>query len=373
MIILMPMESATVFAALLCLSVIIGTSTTTATALSPRTRCAISARTVLSSPPEKQTAHPSSPPRRSATAFIASMSDVIARIRDKMCFRRSANEHGRGSEVIMDRHDRQMRVFGEDGQRRMAEAVVGIIGCGGLGTNVATALTVAGVGRLVLMDPDRPEITNLNRQYVYCDRLDEGRPKAEILAEWVRSRDPSVDAEFHAVAFSRETQGLLDDCDVLVDCLDSISGRMELNRYAVESGKPLVHGGIDGFIGQLAVCIPGRTPCLFCMMGSVPDQKAAPVSIGAVVSTVGSMEAAEVLKLITGREETAGSFLSMDLESWRFQRIAFERDPACPVCRSRPRSRVEVLAEVAVPSVGEHRDDIPRSDLLGQLPDGGHD
>lgn len=92
-----------------------------------------------------------------------------------------------------------------------------------------------------------------------------------------------------------------------------------------------------------------------------------------MVSTVGSMEAAEVLKLITGREETAGSFLSMDLESWRFQRIAFERDPACPVCGSRPRSRVEVLAEVAVPSVGEHRDDTPRFDLLGQLPDGGHD
>ena len=272
----------------------------------------------------------------------------------------------------MDRHDRQMRVFGEDGQNKIAGAVVGIVGCGGLGTNVATALTVAGVGRLVLMDPDRPEITNLNRQYVYCDRLDEGRPKAEILAEWVRSRDPSVDAESHAVAFSRETQGLLDDCDVLVDCLDSISGRMELNRYAVESGKPLVHGGIDGFIGQLAVCIPGRTSCLFCMMGNVPDQKAAPASIGAVVSTVGSMEAAEVLKLITGREETAGSFLSMDLESWRFQRIAFERDPACPVCGSRPRSRVEVLAEVAVPSVGEHRDDISRFDLLGQLPDGGH-
>ncbi len=272
----------------------------------------------------------------------------------------------------MDRHDRQMRVFGEDGQRRMAEAVVGIIGCGGLGTNVATALTVAGVGRLVLMDPDRPEITNLNRQYVYCDRLDESRPKAELLAEWVRSRDASVEVEAHATAFSRETQYLLDDCDILVDCLDTMAGRMELNRYSVESGKPLVHGGIDGFIGQLAVCIPGRTPCLHCMMGSVPERRGKPVSIGAVVSTVGSMEAAEVLKLITGREETAGSFLSMDLESWRFQRIAFERDPACPVCGSRPRSRVEVLAEVAVPSVGEHRDDIPRFDLLGQLPDGGH-
>lgn len=235
----------------------------------------------------------------------------------------------------MGRHDRQLEAFGEVGQRRISEAVVGIIGCGGLGTNVATALTVAGVGRLVLMDPDSPEITNLNRQYVYCDRLDESRPKAELLAEWVRSRDASVEVEAHATVFSRETQHLLDDCDILVDCLDTMAGRMELNRYSVESGKPLVHGGIDGFIGQLAVCIPGRTPCLHCMMGSVPERRSTPVSIGAVVSTVGSMEAVEVLKLITGREGTAGRFLSMDLEHWRFQTVEFEKDRDCPVCGPR--------------------------------------
>lgn len=234
----------------------------------------------------------------------------------------------------MGRHDRQFGAFGAEGQRRISEATVGIVGCGGLGTNVATALAVAGVGRLVLMDPDSPEESNLNRQYVFCDKVGEGRPKAELLAEWVRSRDPSVDAESHAVAFSDGTRHLLDGCDVLVDCLDSIRGRMELNRYSVESGKPLVHGGIDGFIGQLAVCIPGRTPCLCCMMGSVPERRGSPVSIGAVVSAVGSMEAAEVLKLITGRDSSQGLFMSMDFEHWRFQTVRFERDPSCPACSS---------------------------------------
>lgn len=236
----------------------------------------------------------------------------------------------------MGRHDRQLGAFGEEGQRRITEATVGIIGCGGLGTNVATALAVAGVGGLVLMDRDYPEESNLNRQYVYCGELDLGRPKAELLAEWVRSRDPSIRVEYHVAAFSEETWSVFDGCDVLVDCLDSIGGRMDLNRYSVESGKPLVHGGIDGFIGQLAVVVPGRTPCLCCMMGSVPERSGNPVSIGAVVSAVGSMEAAEVLKLITGRNRSEGLFLSMDFEHWRFQTIGFQRDPGCPVCAVRP-------------------------------------
>ncbi len=235
------------------------------------------------------------------------------------------------------RYERQMRVFGEDGQQKIGSVTVGIIGCGGLGTNVATALASAGVRRFVIVDPDRPEESNLNRQYVYCKEVRGGnpRPKAVILAEWMRNIDPDIRVEAHVCRFSAETEGLFAGCDILVDCLDSVAGRMDLNRYAVGSGKPLVHGGIDGFIGEVAVCIPGRTPCLRCMMGDLRDSGRTPASIGAVVSTVGSMEAAEVLKLITGRVGAEGTFLSMDLEAWRFRTVRFERDPDCPVCGRR--------------------------------------
>lgn len=234
----------------------------------------------------------------------------------------------------MGRYERQMRVFGEDGQEKIASAAVGIIGCGGLGTNVATALASAGVGRFVIIDPDVPEESNLNRQYVYCAHVDNGdvRSKAEILAEWISGIDPTADVEYHVGRFDDSTSRFFDCCDVLVDCLDSISGRMDLNLYSVESGKPLVHGAINGFIGQVAACIPGKTPCLHCMMGSVPESRTTPASIGAVVSTIGSLEAAEALKLITGRTGSAGMFLSIDFESWHFQTIKFERDPECPVC-----------------------------------------
>lgn len=233
----------------------------------------------------------------------------------------------------MGRYDRQLLELTEEEQGRISSATVGLVGCGGLGTSVATALALAGVGRLRMMDPDVPEESNLNRQYAFCGHVGDGRSKAELLAAWVRGLNPSVEVEYERAAFGPGTRGFLDGCDVLVDCLDSIGARMELNGYSAETGRPLVHGGIDAFVGEVAVCVPGRTPCLRCMMGSVPEREGPPASIGSVVSTVGSMQATEVLKLLAGRRsETEGVFLSMDFERWRMTPVRFPRDPGCPVC-----------------------------------------
>lgn len=261
----------------------------------------------------------------------------------------------------MGRHDRQVLELGEKGQLAIEGARVGIIGCGGLGTNVATALTVAGVRRFVIADPDYPEESNLNRQYVYCAHLGEHRPKAEILAEWMESLDPETDVEPHVRRFDRSTMDMIRDCDILVECLDSFEGRMEANRCAVEMGKPMVHGGIDGFIGEVATVIPGRTPCLQCMMGPVRGSGSTPASIGSVVSAIGSMEATEALKLITGRCGTAGTFLSIDFEKWAFQSIRFDRDPDCPVCGH--------LMGRSGPPGGMHPLQIPLVDLQRGVPE----
>ena len=237
----------------------------------------------------------------------------------------------------MGRYDRQLLVFGDEGQERIGKAKVGIVGCGGLGTNVSTALGVAGIGHFVIMDSDVPEDTNLNRQYVFCRHVDSGeesRPKAELLAEWILGLYSKADVEYHVSRFGEDTWSVFDDCDILVDCLDSIEGRMILNRYAVEKGKPLVHGGVHAFIGEITVIIPGRTPCLKCMMGDIPEPERPLPSIGSVVTTIGSMEATEVLKLILDRSSrTEGTFLSIDFEDWRVTPVHFKTDPGCPVCR----------------------------------------
>jgi len=239
-------------------------------------------------------------------------------------------------DAYMDRYDRQMMEFSEEEQDLIRSARVGVIGCGGLGCSVCTSLAMAGVGHLTVMDPDTPEISNLNRQFVYSRPIRDGdkRYKAEIMAEWITDINDEVEVEAHVNAFDETSWSIFDDCDIMVDCLDSISVRKTLNRYCVARDKPLVHGGIDGFEGELCTIIPGRTPCLECMMKDIYDSDSAAASIGSIVMAVGAMQATDVLKLITGRgAELVGSFLSVDFASGRFSSIRFNRDPNCPVCK----------------------------------------
>ena len=156
------------------------------------------------------------------------------------------------------------------------------------------------------------------------------------MGEWIREINPEVETSVHVGSFGDDTSCLFDGCDVMVDCLDSISCRMALNEYSVRTGKPLVHGGIAGLTGELCTILPGRTPCLRCMLGDIPDSSVPPASIGSVVMTIGAMESTEVLKLITGREDPSrGKFASFDFSCGRTIQIEFGKDPECPVCGSR--------------------------------------
>ncbi len=227
------------------------------------------------------------------------------------------------------RYDRQASLIGDEGQRLLSEATVGIAGCGGLGTNVATALASAGIGAMVLADGDVPDITNLNRQYAF--REHDGRNKADLLAEWVRSINPSVEATVFDRFLDEDNIGVFGECDVLVDCLDDADSRKILNRYALSKGKTLVHGGVNGFFGQVTVVIPGRTACLECILpGS--DRRHVP-SISPAVSMIGSIEASEVIKAVTGHgEPLAGRLWFVDMNDCSSETVPVRRKPGCPAC-----------------------------------------
>lgn len=239
----------------------------------------------------------------------------------------------------MGRYERQLLEFTADEQERIRNATIGIVGCGVLGSHVVTALASAGIGKMVIIDPDVPDITNLNRQFIYCEHVlsgEEPRHKAEIMAEWIRKINPEVEVEYHVGRFDEDTCSDFDDCDVMVDCLDSISSRQFLNGYCVRVGKPLVHGGIAGFIAEFCTIIPDSTPCLRCILGDMPNAVSPPASIGPVVMFTGSLEATEVLKLVIGRDDASrGTFYSYDLSCGRVTPISFSRDPECPVCGHR--------------------------------------
>lgn len=220
------------------------------------------------------------------------------------------------------RFERQLPIFGEEGQQRIISAVVGIVGCGGLGVNVITQLVSAGVSHFILCDHQSPELSNLNRQFIYS--ASDYRPKSVISAEWVLALNPSAEVQSNAEPLTESNWDLFRGCDILVDCLDSFEARMILSDMSENMGIPLVHGGVNGLIGQIAVCIPGRTKSLREMIGTMGDSDAIIPSVGAGVSVIASMEALEVLKIISGLgTDNEGKLITVDMEKWTTESVQF--------------------------------------------------
>ncbi len=165
-------------------------------------------------------------------------------------------------EGLRERYDRQMRVEGWD-QRLVSGSSVLIAGVGALGCEVAKNLALSGVGRLVLVDRDVVELSNLNRQMLF-DEADIGLKKAEVAAAKLRAMNPYIKIESYASDLRDLPEEVFESVDVICSCLDSWGIRRWLNSVAVLKRKPLVDGAIEGMVGNVQVVIPGRTACLEC-------------------------------------------------------------------------------------------------------------
>ena len=197
------------------------------------------------------------------------------------------------------RYDRQILLFGEEGQKKLSEAKVGIAGCGGLGTVVVTNLASAGIGSMIIADKDVPDITNLNRQFVY--REGDTESKADLLSQWACDLNPEVAVDYYEGELNEFTlPALFEDCDILVDCLDNMETRKLLNAFSQETGKVLVHAGVTGYTGQVSVIVPGKTPDLEGIYRYVKAPEGIPPSLGSMVSLIGSLESTQVVQIITG-------------------------------------------------------------------------
>ena len=213
------------------------------------------------------------------------------------------------------RFERQLPIFGEEGQQRIMSAVVGIVGCGGLGVNVITQLTMAGVTHFILCDHQTPELSNLNRQFIYSAH--DYRSKAVISAEWILALNPSAEVQANSEPLTELNGELFQGCDILVDCLDNFESRMVLSDLAEKMKVPLIHAGVSGLEGQIAVCVPGRTKSLRDMLGGMKEESGPIPSVGAAVSALASMEALEVLKIISGLgTENEGKIITVNMSDW---------------------------------------------------------
>ncbi|HHT75689.1 MAG TPA: HesA/MoeB/ThiF family protein [Methanomassiliicoccaceae archaeon] len=238
--------------------------------------------------------------------------------------------------MTADRYVRQTIIpgMGEEGQRKLSGATVGVMGVGGLGSPVSMYLAAAGVGRLVLADPQVPEESNLNRQVLHWTEDVGRRSKVESAAAKLTALNPGVEVVTEAVKVSPENIAtVFEGCDMIMDCLDSVSARLDLNDHALRTGTTVVHAAVEGWHGQVTVLRPGRTPCLACLYPRVPPNDRLIPIIGVTAGTFGCIQAGEAIKLITGIGQPLESrMLIGDLSSQYWDVVDIGRARECPAC-----------------------------------------
>lgn len=234
--------------------------------------------------------------------------------------------------------------IGVEGQERLEHASVLVVGAGGLGCPAALYLGAAGVGRLVIADNDRVDLTNLQRQIGHRT-ASIGSNKAMSLRESVLAVNPKVEVEAHMARLAGAAlAAAVAQADVVVDCSDNFATRHALNRAAVQSSRPLVSGAAIGFAGQVAVFDPREesSPCYQCLFPETPEEETRCSEAGVLsplVGVVGSLQAVEAVKLLARAGETAtGRLILIDALNATFRQIRIPRDPACAVCGSGQRN-----------------------------------
>jgi adenylyltransferase/sulfurtransferase len=248
------------------------------------------------------------------------------------------------SEEWVERYSRHIIVpeIGGQGQKRINQAKVLVIGAGGLGSPVALYLAAAGVGQLGIVDNDVVDLTNLQRQIIHTTK-DVGRPKTESAQEKLVALNPDIKVKaYQQLLSSDNVMDLINDYDIIVDGTDNFPSRFLINDACVLANKPLVHGAILRFDGQVFTIIPGKTACYRCIFeqppppGSVPSCSQAGV-LGAIAGMVGTIQAAEVIKLIIDKGTSlTGRMLVLDALDMRFREVKIKKNPDCPICGNQP-------------------------------------
>ncbi len=229
-----------------------------------------------------------------------------------------------------------------EGQKKIRQSSVLVVGAGGLGTPLISYLAAAGVGKLGLVDFDVVDFTNLQRQVIYSTE-DVGRSKLEVAEKRVKQMNPGVEVETYPTRLTSENAlDILRGYDVVVDGTDNFPTRYLVNDACVLLGIPNVYGSIFRFEGQASIFATDGGPCYRCLYPEPPPPGLVPSCaeggvLGVLPGIVGTIQATETIKLILGRGESlAGRLLLFDALKMKFREVQAKKDPECPVCGENP-------------------------------------
>jgi len=241
--------------------------------------------------------------------------------------------------VDPERYDRQMRMpeLGLDGQRKLAQSRVLVVGAGGLGSPVILYLAAAGVGTLGVADGDVVALSNLNRQILHRT-ADLDAAKTSSAARAAATLNPEIQLELYRERLDLERAAeLAASYDLLIDASDSFASKYLLSDAAVRAGRPLLHAGVERMAGQIALLATPDGPCLRCIFPEAPADPDEPRAIvGAAAGVLGCLQAVEAIKLLAGLGRTLERrMMAVDLWHMEFHLVAVQPDPSCPSCGRR--------------------------------------
>jgi len=247
----------------------------------------------------------------------------------------------------LERYSRHMILpeIGPEGQARLKRSSVLVIGAGGLGSPLLLYLAASGVGRIGIVEHDVVDLSNLQRQILFGTAAI-GRYKAEVARERMLDLNPHLEIQAYTEKLTNENAiELFSQYDLIADASDNFPTRYLANDAAVLAGKPLVHGSIHRFDGQVAIFHYQGGPCYRCLFPKPPDPDHAPNCaqagvFGVLPGVIGSLMATEALKVLLGiGRPLSGRLLLYDGLEGEFRELNVERKPDCPVCGNVPRSR----------------------------------
>lgn len=244
----------------------------------------------------------------------------------------------------LERYNRNivMDNWGIETQSNVLRSKVLIIGLGGLGSPVAYYLTAAGVGHIGVMDNDVVDLTNLQRQIIHTTN-DINRPKIESAIEKMTALNPGISIQRYPDGITVDNAvEIVGAHDFVVSATDNFESKYLINDACVLAGVPFCHSGVVRYQGQIITVLPGKTACFRCLFPSPPPKGAMPSPaemgvLGAAAGIMGTMEAAETIKFLTGSGDLiTDTLLNVDVLRMDFQRIEISRNPDCPVCGKEP-------------------------------------
>ncbi|MDR3724395.1 MAG: HesA/MoeB/ThiF family protein [Terracidiphilus sp.] len=248
------------------------------------------------------------------------------------------------NEERLERYSRHilLKDVGIEGQQKLFDAKVLVIGAGGLGSPIALYLAAAGVGAIGIADADVVDISNLQRQVIHFTR-DIGQPKVESAAEKMRAINPDVQVRtYHEFLLAANICPVLRDYDFIIDGTDNFAAKFLINDACVLEHKPFSHGGILRFNGQTMTIVPGESACYRCVFHAPPPRGSVPTCsqagiLGAVAGMLGTIQAVEALKFITGAGTLlTNTLLSFDAKTLDFRKTRFKKNQRCPICGEHP-------------------------------------